>query len=58
MALYIPHSIFHLARLLNVRPETFGPYYVCGECLGKQLGEEIHNLCVYTFFLEYSQQGR
>ena len=23
MALYIPHSIFHLARLLNVRPETF-----------------------------------
>ena len=29
MALYIPHSIFHLARLLYVRPETFGPYYVC-----------------------------
>ena len=28
MALYIPHSIFHLARLLYVRPETFGPYYV------------------------------
>ena len=28
MALYIPHSIFHLARLLHVRPETFGPYYV------------------------------
>ena len=28
MALYIPHSIFHLARLLCVRPETFGPYYV------------------------------
>ena len=27
MALYIPHSIFHLARLLHVRPETFGPYY-------------------------------
>ena len=25
---YIPHSIFHLARLLYVRPETFGPYYV------------------------------
>jgi hypothetical protein len=23
MALYIPHSIFHLARLLYVRPETF-----------------------------------
>ena len=29
MALYIPHSIFHLARLLCVRPETLGPYYVC-----------------------------
>jgi hypothetical protein len=30
MALYIPHSIFHLARLLYVKPETFGPYYVQG----------------------------
>ena len=28
MALYIPHSIFHLARLLYVRPESFGPYYI------------------------------
>ena len=28
MALYIPHSIFPVARLLYVRPETFGPYYV------------------------------
>ena len=28
MALYTPHSIFHLARLLYVRPETYGPYYV------------------------------
>ena len=28
MALYIPHSIFHLAWLLYVRPETFGPYYL------------------------------
>ena len=28
MALYIPHSIFQLARLLYVRPETFGSYYV------------------------------
>jgi len=25
MALYIPRSIFHLAWLLYVRPETFGP---------------------------------
>jgi hypothetical protein len=29
MALYIPRSIFHLARLLYVRPETFGPTLVC-----------------------------
>ena len=29
MALYILHSIFHLARLSYVRPESFGPYYVC-----------------------------
>ena len=28
MALYIPHSIFRLARLLYVRSEIFGPYYV------------------------------
>ena len=28
MALYTPHSIFHLARLSYVSPETFGPYYV------------------------------
>ena len=28
MALYITHSIFHLARLLYVRPETFEPYYL------------------------------
>ena len=28
MTLYIPHSFFHLVRLLYVRPETFGPYYV------------------------------
>ena len=28
MALYNPHSIFHLAWLLYVRPEKFRPYYV------------------------------
>ena len=28
MTLYIPHSILNLARVLYVRPETFGPYYV------------------------------
>jgi hypothetical protein len=29
MALYIPRGIFHLAQLLYVRPETFGPTLVC-----------------------------
>jgi hypothetical protein len=33
MALYIPHSIFHLALLLYVRPENFGPYYVSTQSL-------------------------
>ena len=33
MALYIPHNIFHLVRLLCVRPETFVPYYVSSELL-------------------------
>ena len=28
MVLYIPRTIFHLARLLYVRPETFGPSYL------------------------------
>ena len=28
MALYIPHTIFHLAWLLYMRSETFEPYYV------------------------------
>jgi hypothetical protein len=39
MALYIPHSIFHLARLLYVRPETLDPatyiYLLCSKQLGK-----------------------
>jgi hypothetical protein len=35
MALYIPHSIFHLAWLLYVRPETFEPYYVYVTCSWK-----------------------
>ena len=37
MALYIPHSVFHLARLLHVRPETFGPYHVR---VKKKMGDE------------------
>ena len=46
MALYIPHSIFHLARLLYVRPETFGPYCVtfnnCTFC-----PHYIYVFCIY-----------
>jgi len=35
MALYIPRSIFQLARLLYVRAETFGPTLVrTGRCYG------------------------
>jgi hypothetical protein len=30
---YIPRSIFHLARFLYVRPETFGPYHYVQENL-------------------------
>ena len=37
MALYIRHSIFHLARLLYVRPETFWTYYVCIQWLSVNL---------------------
>ena len=39
MALYIRHSIFHMARLLYARPETFGPYYVMyATCFGMYSG--------------------
>ena len=41
MALYIPHSIFHLARLLYVRPETFGPDYVYGTMSAKKNAYKI-----------------
>ena len=44
MALYIPHSIFHLARLLYVRPENFGPYYV----LNVQCKVAFAPLCIVT----------
>ena len=47
MALYIPHSIFHLARLLYVRPETFGPYYVYFmACIRRLL---LNLFCVLNF---------
>ena len=40
MALYIPHSIFHLAWLLYVRPETF---HNCKASIGRVICEE-HNV--------------
>ena len=48
MALYIPHNIFHLARLSYVRLEAFGPYYVR---VKKPLSLHLKMLC----FLKCSQ---
>ena len=54
MALYIPDSIFHLAWLLYVRPETFRPYCVtywlynreeCGYCAVRT---EYLNMIVFS----------
>ena len=54
MALYIPDSIFHLAWLLYVRPETFRPYCVtywlynreeCGYCTVRT---EYLNMIVFS----------
>ena len=47
MALYVTHSIFHLARLLYVRPETFGPYYVNFEVI-----HTLHYTHISFFFLK------
>jgi hypothetical protein len=48
MALYIPRSIFHLARLLYVRPATFGPTLVgSAHCISFNFGyrqKQILNL--------------
>ena len=44
MALYIPHCIFLLARLLYVKPETFGPYYVVHSPLS-------HTSLTFEYFL-------
>ena len=52
MALYIPHSIFHLARLLYVRPETFRPYYVhYGHIVNAHISDIIFPLGL-TIFLK------
>jgi hypothetical protein len=49
MALYIPYSIFHLARLLYVRPETLGPYYV--RLLLETMEKEYHKINVIISIL-------
>jgi hypothetical protein len=49
MALYIPHSIFHLTRLLYVRPETFGPCYVRHNFgSGIMLSQDLSVSCLET----------
>ena len=50
MALYIHHSIFHFPRLLYVRPETFGPYYV-GPMLSEFISTSYVQCCVLVFLL-------
>jgi hypothetical protein len=68
MALYIPHSIFNLARLLYVRPENFGSYYACWRFLGYDIPllqflivtTEVVNtfyLCIYLCFIYSSCQS-
>ena len=58
MALYIPHSIFHLVRLLYVRPETFGTYYVIPTCCsplpGYYKGTSLKQLKQLKTFQRYS----
>ena len=49
MALYIPHSIFHLARLLYVRPETFGPYYVYCKMIHSPYNIKLQ----WDYFMQY-----
>ena len=52
MALYIPHSIFHVARLLYVRPETFGPYYKSSklpEAVLKEINQTTERLLTHIF---------
>ena len=51
MALYISHSTLHLARLLYVRPETFGPYYVilCFTYCGQVRGSSVSSVAFLGF---------
>jgi hypothetical protein len=50
MALYIPRSIFLLARLLYVRPETFGPTLLSESGLfGGKNNDQTAKIGVYFF---------
>ena len=54
MALYIPHNIFHLARLLYVVPETFGPYYVYPIALSFPQNKSsacFYDVCFFRFLV-------
>ena len=53
MALYIPHSIFHLARLLYVRPETFGPSVASDDTRQKYAGMEISGVMICTSITDF-----
>jgi hypothetical protein len=53
MALYIPRSIFHLALLFYVRPETFGPILVYGLSLN-QNGISQYNFVISVLtYIDY-----
>ena len=56
MALYIPHSIFHSARLLYVRPETFGRYYV--QLTAVWAGQHHWQTSVIPFWLFLTKPNR
>jgi len=54
MALYFPRSIFHLARLLYVRPETSGPYCLC--FLPRKVGNNTLLCHSYTYMTVHHPQ--
>ena len=61
MTLYVPHSIFHLAQLLYVRPETFGPYYVAFPNITSALAplRFKHDMCNYGLCTRFvTDRGR
>jgi hypothetical protein len=44
MALYIPRGIFHLARLLYVRPGTFGPTPIYHTVIGHKFSYTLDSI--------------